>query len=86
MDHGCLGCNRLETGPTVTLVTGAVVCSFCEAFRAECEAQFVLSLPTKDQRREYLAKVSRRRGDAAGNQLADLVRLVHSHNRQHGKT
>jgi len=77
-DHGCLGCNRLETGPVVTLINGVVVCNFCEAYRAECEARHILAMSSKEQRREYLAGVSRKRGEAAGLALGDLVKAVWS--------
>lgn len=81
-DHGCLGCNRLEDGPVVQLIDGTYRCNFCEDYRAECEARHILAMPSKEQRREYLALTSRRRGVEAGNWLADLVRAVFDHERK----
>ena len=59
----CLGCNLIEEKP-VTLRTGKVVCSSCEAWRLECEARHVLALPTRADRAEYLAKVGPKRSSA----------------------
>lgn len=77
--HECLGCQRCEAGPVVTLIDGRVVCNFCEDWRAECEARHVLAMPSIHARREYIAGISKRRGDAAGNAFAALVRAVHAH-------
>lgn len=75
----CLGCRRCESGPVVTLIDGRVVCNFCEDWRTECEARHVLSMPRIDQRRSYIADVTKRRGEAAGNAFANLIRAVHAH-------
>ena len=60
---GCLGCARLEdpAAPTVTLLSGAVVCTWCEAWRQECfdrqqEAYAVLALRDRPARQAYLAR------------------------------
>ena len=58
---------------TVTLIDGREVDSYSEAWRAECEARHILSMRDKLARRNYLELVSKRRGEKAGQQLADLV-------------
>ena len=50
----CLGCNRLETDQVTKLIDGTVVCTWCEAWRQECEARHILAIPDKVARREYL--------------------------------
>lgn len=75
-DHGCLGCQRLESGPTVTLITGAVVCNYCPAWKNECLARHVLSLPGKTERRKFLAEWASRNGNESALRLGDLVRAV----------
>ena len=72
----CLGCNRCEDGPVVTLHDGRVVCNTCQDFKDECLARHVLALPTKHERREFLAAWGQKHGQVAGNRLADLVRSV----------
>jgi hypothetical protein len=54
----CLGCNYIKTAP-VTLRDGRVVCSSCEAWRLECEAQTVLK---RKDRKEYIEAVRAKRG------------------------
>ena len=66
---------------TVTLIDGREVDSYSEAWRAECEARHILSMPNKFVRRNYLEQVAKRRGEKAGQQLADLVRAVWGHQR-----
>ena len=65
----------------VTLIDGSQVSNYSEAWRAECEARHVLTMPDIQARRTYLADVSRRRGEVAGQALANLVRAVWAHNR-----
>jgi hypothetical protein len=83
----CAGCNRLETDQVVKLIDGTTVCTYCEAWRAECEARHILSIPDKVARREYLrgreeaGKIVKRgvfqvRGEAACLQLEAQVRKV----------
>ena len=66
----------------VTLIDGRQVDSWSEDWRIECEARQVLAMPNILNRRAYLADITKRRGDVAGKQLADLVRLVWAHNRR----
>lgn len=60
---GCLGCLRLEdpAAPTVTLLSGAVCCTWCDAYRQECfdrqqEAYVVLRMSDRATRQAHLAK------------------------------
>lgn len=75
-DAGCLGCNRCEDGPMVTLHTGVQVCNYCPAFKDECLARHVLSMPTVQERRQFLAGWGQKHGEAEGRRMADLVRAV----------
>lgn len=69
----CLGCNYIETAP-ITLRDGRIVCSNCEAWRMECEARFVLTLPNK---RDYLDKVQKKRGIDAYHALrSEMVEIL----------
>lgn len=66
----------------VPLLDGRLVSNYSEAYRAECEARHVLTLPNVHARRLYLGDVAKRRGEVAGKALGDLVRKVWAHNRQ----
>lgn len=73
--------------PRVTLVTGRVVCTWCDDWRHECEARHVLNLPTLAERRAYLygtpkfefskwrnvGGIEQKRGPAALKQLEDTM-------------
>ena len=83
----CAGCNRLETDQVATLINGTVVCTWCPAWKSECEARHILSIPDKVARREYLrgreenGKTVKRgivhiRGEQACQELEALVRAV----------
>lgn len=61
---------------TVTLIGGRQVDSASEAWRHECEARHVAGLATLDARRDYLDYVAKRRGDAAGQALKQLVAQI----------
>lgn len=69
----CLGCQRCEEGPVVTLHDGRVVCSYCEDWRAECEARAVIAMSGKAERNRFLADVERIRGKEAAEELKRLV-------------
>lgn len=73
--------------PRVTLIDGTETCSWSEAWRAECEARFVLAIPDKLARREFLrgseinGKIVKRgvrhvRGEKACTDLEALVLKV----------
>lgn len=50
-------------------------CTWSEAWRAECEARYVMRLP-KQQRQEYYRAVAEKRGEKAAHRLvADVNRL-----------
>lgn len=62
LPDGCLGCSRLEDPActTVTLLSGATVCSWCSAWLLECrarqeEAFAVLAMSGKPARLAHLA-------------------------------
>ena len=59
----CFGCSETAS---ITLRDGRIVCSSCQAWRLECEARHVLTLP---HRREYLDEIRKRRGDEAYHAL-----------------
>ena len=65
----------------MTLIDGRQVDSYSQDWRAECEARQVLAMPDIQARRTYLADISKRRGEVAGQALADLVRAVWTHQR-----
>jgi hypothetical protein len=44
-----------------------------EQHRRECEARWVLSLPTLQERREYLSRIEKRRGKDAADYLKTEV-------------
>lgn len=78
----CADCPRDRT---ITLTSGETVCSHCERFRAECEARWLLRMPSKADRRRYLdgepgnprrKGVRGMRGDAAVTALETLAREI----------
>ena len=89
----CLGCQRCEHGPVITLIGGEQVCNYCPSWARECEARHILAIPDKVARREYLrgreenGKVVKRgilqvRGEKACQELEALVRRVWEHGRR----
>jgi len=71
----CLGCNLIETAP-VTLHTGAVVCSSCEAWRHETEARAIMALPSTRERRAWLDGIEHKRGKPAREALQKTIGLL----------
>ena len=71
----CLGCNQIETSP-VTLHTGVIVCSSCEAWRHETEARQIMGLPSTAARREWLDAIEKRRGAPSSAALQDTIRAL----------
>ena len=71
----CLGCNLIETVP-VTLRTGVVVCSSCEAWRHECEARETMQMSRPDIDRYFLL-VEKARGLKAKNDLRNEMIALH---------
>ena len=76
----CLGCEGVETRP-VTLRSGVVVCSSCEAWRHECEVRDLAHMPGA-QRVEQLQGIEKQRGAAAAKRLADDIRALRTHQQQ----
>lgn len=72
----CTGCTRCEDGPWKTLADGRVVCHRCEDWRAECEARVVINMPTVQERRKFIADVTRARGEAAAEKLKQDIRTL----------
>jgi hypothetical protein len=52
------------------------VCTWCEEWRAECEALTLLRMPHVDARRGYLIAVGKRRGLKARNALEERARAI----------
>lgn len=69
MSDGCLGCSRLEVAdaPTVVLLTGQTVCTWCPEWLAETrdreiEARAVLAMGAKTTRVAHLDRLEARHG------------------------
>jgi len=60
-----------------TLISGVEVDSSSEAWRHECEARAVASLPTQIDRRNHIDAVRERRGEEAAQQLERLARKIY---------
>jgi transcription elongation factor Elf1 len=71
----CLGCNLIETAP-VTLRTGTVVCSSCEAWRHECEARDTM-LRSRPEIEHYFDLVEKARGLDARQALRNEMIALH---------
>lgn len=70
-------CGRPCTRPrTARLHDGREVCTWCEEWRAECEAVALLKLPNVDLRRGYLAAVGKRRGQTARIALEERAKGI----------
>jgi len=67
---------------TIQLELGGVCCSFCEKHRAECEARYVLNMPTKVKRNIYLSNVEEKRGLQSRNALQKMALLIYQKRKQ----
>lgn len=77
VDLNCYACGQIHVGAKpVTLHDGHVVGGDSEAWRAECEARYVVNLPRLQDRRKQLALVTKIRGERAGEALRSLVWLL----------
>ena len=74
MTSPCLGCNAIETHP-VTLDSGHVVCSSCDAWRHECEVRDLARM-SGSERVEMLLGIEKQRGAAAAKRVADGLRQL----------
>lgn len=68
----------MAAGPTVTLLSGAVCCSWCPAWLAETrarqdEAYAVLRLADRDARRAHLVRLEARHGAEYRRRLEAVV-------------
>lgn len=77
---GCLGCAKLEDGstPTVVLLSGAVACSWCPAWRLECqarqeEANAILRMANRETRRAHLDRLEARHGAEYRRRLEAVI-------------
>jgi hypothetical protein len=50
--------------------------TWTEAHRHACEVRYVVNMPTREARRDYLEGVTKKRGEPAGQALADAVRAA----------
>lgn len=77
-DAGCAGCARLESGPTVELLTGQTVCTWCPAWRQETalrqeEANSVLAMTDRATRLAHLESREREFGPEYRRRLERVV-------------
>jgi hypothetical protein len=61
----------------IQLVSGELVTSDAEEWRAECLARYILDLPTLPERRAFLAKWEERHGRSETQALKDRMQAIH---------
>ena len=61
----------------VTLIDGSMAFNDSDAWRHECEARFVLNLPSLDDRRVWLFDLERRRGPEAVAEMKATMTTLH---------
>lgn len=61
----------------VTLIDGRQVDSASEDWRHECEARYVARLPSREQRQDYIASATKKRGPEAGQALQTLATQIY---------
>ena len=61
---------------------GTEVSSYSEEWRHECEARWILALPSLDERRAWLQSLEKRRGQAHVDQLKATMRNLWAQPRQ----
>lgn len=62
----------------VALYDGRPSCSWSEDWRHECEARHILNLPTRDDRRAWLADIQKLRGRSARERLEATILALHT--------
>lgn len=67
-------CSRTKN---ITSATGQVVCSYCEVWRNDCEARYLLSLPLS-KRRSALEARSLKRGESSIKELKFAMLEIHN--------
>ena len=65
-------CKQCDKPRSVGLVDGRQVCSYCDAWRNECEARQLLTMPL-DARRRQLKQIEEKRGKEATNLLRETM-------------
>lgn len=65
-------CKECDKPRSVGLVDGRQVCSYCDAWRNECEARQLLTMPL-DARRHQLKQIEEKRGKEATNPLRETM-------------
>ena len=77
----CLGANRCETAESmVTLLDGAVVCSSCDLYRNECEAERLMALPMASRRAEVKWREQHRPAESV-ERLKAAMTTIHERRR-----
>jgi len=61
---------------TVKLIDGRQVDRSSEEWRHECEARFLIGLPTIDERRDFLAGIEKKRGAAEADRLRATAEVL----------
>lgn len=80
-------CDTCEREKRATLMDGRAVCTWCDHWRHECEANAILDFPTLAARRAQLALVEKKRGEAERLRLQKtMMALFKQRRRQHEHT
>jgi len=77
MREGCLGCQRLENEDVkmVRLVTGKMVCNYCDDYKIECLARSLFKYPLKE-RRLRIGKLEQNKSKEFIENLKSCMELV----------
>lgn len=65
--------------PMVTLVTGEQVPSDSPKWLHECQARYIIELPTRERREKFLAEIAKRNGEEAKRELVKTIRQLWEH-------
>lgn len=60
----------------VTLVTGEQVPSDSPKWLHECQARYIIELPTRERREKFLAEIAKRNGEEAKRELVKTIRQL----------
>jgi hypothetical protein len=66
----------------ITLIDGRQVDSASEEWRHECEARHIAGLPNRHARRDYIERVTAKRGAEAGKALQALATQIYNMTRK----
>ena len=75
MQHGCLGCMRIEEH-ACKLHDGRTVCDACSELHDEREAANICRIPDKRERADELLKIEIKRGKRAADRIRHKVTLL----------